>query len=72
MQNVSQPLSCVREDVVRYYQDGEWSDYYLCVSAVQYKNATDYHRDLELAVTKRDHDERDLKLAIWASFLGVK
>jgi hypothetical protein len=47
---------------VRCYLDGEVSVCYLCVSAVQYKNATDYHRDLELAVTKRDHDERDLKL----------
>lgn len=35
---------------------------YLCVGAVQYKNATQYHRDLEFIVAKRNHDERNLKL----------
>ena len=30
---------------------------YLCVAAVQYKNATQYHGDLEFVFAKWNHDE---------------
>ena len=35
---------------------------YLCVCAVQYENATKYHRRFEVVVAKGNHDKGDLKL----------
>jgi hypothetical protein len=55
-------LVLVRKKVMRYLQKFERSDFYLCEGAVQHKNATQYHRDLELVFAKGDHDERYLKL----------
>ena len=35
---------------------------YLCVGAIQYEDATQYHRRFEVVVAKGNHNERDLEL----------
>ena len=35
---------------------------YLCVGAIQYEDATQYHRHFEVVVAKGNHNERDLEL----------